>query len=296
VNGSGRAGVGVSLASVPLTLTGVNRYPIKSCRGHPVEEAVVEPWGLAGDRRWMLVDDEGLVVTARKYPRLVLVTPEPGGDGLLVRGPDADPLLVRTPDGSALTDVRVFSSEVAAAPASDEAHVWFSKLVGEPVRLVYLDDPTRRRPNPAYSREEDRVSFADGYPLLLATEESLAALNDLIAEGPRAQEGPMPMTRFRPNLVVAGAPAWAEDCWRVVRVGAVSFRAVKACDRCVITTIDPDTASRGREPLTTLARCRRWDGRTWFAVNLIPDSAGAALRLGDQVEILQQVQPGEPLR
>ncbi|MGH3856458.1 MAG: MOSC domain-containing protein [Pseudonocardiaceae bacterium] len=282
--------------SVALTLTGVNRYPIKSCRGHPVERAVVEPWGLAGDRRWMLVDAEGLVVTARQHPRLVLVTPEPEAGGLLVRAPGADPLLVRTPDSSALTRVRVFASEVAATPASDEAHAWFSQVVGKPVRLVYLDDPTRRRPNPAYSREADRVSFADGYPLLLATEESLAALNDLIAAGPRAQEGPMPMTRFRPNLVVAGAPAWAEDGWRVLRIGAVRFRAVKACDRCVFTTIDPDTASRGKEPLTTLARCRRWDGKTWFAINLIPDSAGAALHLGAQVEILEQVRTSEPLR
>ncbi|MGH3865530.1 MAG: MOSC domain-containing protein [Pseudonocardiaceae bacterium] len=279
-----------------LTLTGVNRYPIKSCRGHAVDKAVVEPWGLAGDRRWMLVDDAGLVVTARQYPQLVLITPEPGANGLLVQAPDADPLLVRTPDGSVLREVRVFSSELVAAPASDEAHAWFSKVVGEPVRLVYLDDPTRRRPDPAYSRPEDRVSFADGYPLLLATEESLAALNDLIAEGPCAQEGPVSMTRFRPSLVVAGAPAWAEDGWRVVRIGAVTFRVVKACARCVFTTIDPDTASKGKEPLTTLARCRRWDGKTWFAINLIPDSPGAALHLGDQIEIVEQVRAGEPLR
>ncbi|MGH3831869.1 MAG: MOSC domain-containing protein [Pseudonocardiaceae bacterium] len=282
--------------AVALTLTGVNRYPIKSCRGHSVERAVVEPWGLAGDRRWMLVDAEGLVVTARQHPRLVLVTPEPDAGGLLVRAPDAGPLLVRTPDGAALTNARVFTSELVAAPASDEAHAWFSEVVGKPVRLVYLDDPTRRRPNPAYSREDDRVSFADGYPLLLATEESLAALNDLIAAGPRAQEGPMSMTRFRPNLVVAGAPAWAEDRWRVLRIGSVRFRVAKACDRCVFTTIDPDTASRGKEPLTTLARCRRWDGKTWFAINLIPDSAGAVLHLGDQVEILEQVRTNEPLR
>jgi uncharacterized protein YcbX len=236
------------------------------------------------------------VVTARTYPQLVLVTPEPDADGLLVRAPDADPLLVRAPEGSARTSVRVFSSELAAAPASDEAHAWFSEVVGEPVRLVYLDDPTQRRPNPTYSRGEDRVSFADGYPLLLATEESLAALNDLIAEGPRAAEGPVSMRRFRPNLVVAGAPAWAEDGWRVVRIGAVNFRAVKACDRCVLTTIDPDTASRGKEPLTTLARYRRWDGKAWFAINLIPDSPGAVLHLGDQIEIVEQVQTHEPLR
>ena len=279
-----------------LTLTGINRYPIKSCRGHGVTCAVVEPWGLAGDRRWMLVDDDGCVVTARQCPHLVLVRPEFQPGGLLVRAPDADPLQVRTPDGAALVDVRVFSSALAAAPAPDEAHAWFSKVIGQPVRLVYLDDPTRRRPSPRYSKAADRVSFADGYPLLLATEESLAALNDLIVKGPRAEEGPVPMARFRPNLVVTGAPAWAEDGWRVLRIGAAQFRAVKACDRCVLTTIDPDTASRGREPLMTLARHRRWDGKAWFAINLIPDSPGAAVRVGDRVEVTEQVAAGEPLR
>jgi MOSC domain-containing protein len=288
--------VSASLASVALALTGVHRYLIKSCRGQAVEHVVVEPWGLAGDRRWMLVDDKGLAVTAREYPQLVLITPEFDVDGLLVQAPDANPLRVRTPEGSALTDVRVFASELAAAPASEEVHAWFSKVVSEPVRLVYLDDPTQRRPSPAYSRPEDRVSFADGYPLLLATEESLAALNELIAEGPRAAEGPMSMTRFRPNLVVAGASAWAEDGWRVLRIGAANFRVVKACDRCVLTTIDPDTAGRGKEPLTTLARHRRWDGKTWFGINLIPDSPGVTLHAGDEIEVLEEVGTEEPLR
>jgi len=279
-----------------VTLTGINRYPIKSCRGHCVTHAVVEPWGLAGDRRWMLVDDDGAVVTARQYPHLVLITPQFEAGGLLVRAPGTGPLRVPRPDGSALTDVRVFSSALAAAPASDEAHAWFSAVVGQPVRLVYLDDPARRRPNPRYSRAGDRVSFADGYPLLLATEESLTALNDLITEGPRAEEGPVPMTRFRPNLVVAGAAAWAEDSWRVLRIGGARFRAAKACDRCVLTTIDPDTARKGKEPLSTLARHRRWDGKAWFAINLIPDSPGAAVHVGDQVEVLEQVAAAEPLR
>ena len=279
-----------------LTLTGINRYPIKSCRGHGLTHVVVEPWGLAGDRRWMLVDDEDRVVTAREYPQLVLVTPEFDVDGLLVRAPGVDPLLVGTPDASVVTDVRVFSSELAAAPASEEAHAWFSKAVGKPVRLVYLTDPAQRRPNAAYSREQDRVSFADGYPMLLATEGSLAALNDLIAAGLRPEEGPVSMTRFRPNLVVAGAPAWDEDGWRVLRIGAASFRVVKACDRCVFTTIDPETARKGKEPLATLVRHRRWDSKVWFAINLIPDSPGATVHVGDRVEVVEQVQANGPLR
>lgn len=285
-----------SLAVVPLTLTGINRYPIKSCRGQAVDAAVVQLWGLAGDRRWMLVDDDGWAVTAREHPKLVLVTPEFAAGGLLVRAPDIEPLLVATPDGAECYRVRIFASEVTACPAAPAAHAWFSAVIGEPVRLVYLHDPAQRRPNPGYSRPADRVSFADGYPLLLATEESLHALNDLIAGGPRAAEGPVPMIRFRPNLVVAGAAPWAEDGWRVLRIGTAQVRAVKACDRCVITTIDPTTAQTGKEPLSSLARHRRWDGKSWFAINLIPDSPGATLHVGDQVEIVEQVSAGEPLR
>ncbi|MDQ3904646.1 MAG: MOSC domain-containing protein [Actinomycetota bacterium] len=279
-----------------LRLTAITRYPIKSCRGHPVDEAVVEPWGLAGDRRWMLVDDRGCVVTAREHPQLVLVTPEFTPDGLLVSAPGMAPLRVYTPHGATLWNVEVFSSVVAACPAAAEAHAWFSGVVGVSVRLVYLDDPTRRRPDPAYSRARDRVSFADGYPVLLATEESLAALNNLIATGPRIGEGPVSMTRFRPNLVVAGATAWAEDRWRVLRIGAAIFRAVKGCSRCVLTTVDPETAATGKEPLATLVRHRRWDGKSWFAINLIPDFPGATLRLGDEIEIVEQVATTEPLR
>ena len=230
-----------------LTLRAINRFPVKSCRGQSLDEATVEPWGLAGDRRWMLVDDNGVQVTAREVPPLVLVRP------------------------------------VLRDPA---AHAWFGRVVGRPVRLVYLDDPLRRAPDPRFAAPDDRVSLADGYPLLLTTTASLDALNDLIAAGPRSEEGPVPMTRFRPNVVVDGAGPWAEDGWRRVRIGRATFRAVEGCERCVFTTINPDTAAKGKEPIATLARHRRWDGATWFGMNLIPDTPGARIAVGDEVEVL----------
>ena len=155
-----------------------------------------------------------------------------------------------------------------------------------------------RRANPGYSRDGDRVSFADGYPLLLTSEGSLATLNGLIAAGPRADEGPMQMRRFRPGVVVAGTAAWAEDTWRLLRIGDVMFRAVKGCDRCVMTTVDPGTAAKGNEPITTLARYRRWDGKTWFGINLIPDSPrpGDSIRVGDAVKIIEAAETDGPLR
>ena len=273
-----------------FTLTTIYRYPVKSCRWDELQQAEVEPWGLAGDRRWMLVDDEGAVVTAREHRRLLLVTQRLDGTALQLQAPGHPSLTVKVPEGE-LTPVSVWSSQLDATPAGPDAHAWFSEVAGVSLRLVYLDDPLRRRPNPRFSEAGDRVSFADGYPLLLASEASLASLNRWIAEGPRASEGPLPMTRFRPNVVVSGAAPWAEDGWRRLRIGNVTFRAVKGCDRCVLTMIDPETLMTTKEPIATLARYRRWDGATWFAMNLIPDgvAAGATIRVGDPVEILEEV-------
>jgi hypothetical protein len=193
------------------------------------------------------------------------------------------------PSGAGLVPVSVWGHDLLASPADDAASLWLTGIVGEPVRLVYLDDPTRRATNPDYSQDGDRVSFADGYPLLLTSEASLDGVNEWIAEGSKAAEGPVPMRRFRPSVVVSGAPAWAEDGWRRLRIGAVTFRVAKGCDRCVFTTIDPDTAAKGHEPLFALARHRNWDNKVWFGVNLIPDAPppGALIRTGDPIEILE---------
>lgn len=278
-------------------LSAINRFPIKSCRGWSVDSAVVEPWGLAGDRRWMVVDEAGEFITAREANRLVLVHPEITSDGLRLTGPDLPPLDVPTPDPVGQVPVAIWSSRLTAAPAGPEADAWFSKAIERTARLVYLDDPTRRSTSPDFSGPDDRVSFADGYPLLVATEASLAALNDVVAERSEGAHPPLPMARFRPNVVIAGSEAWAEDDWRRIRIGDAVFRAVKGCARCVITTIDPDTAVREKEPIASLARIRRWDGATWFGVNLVPDTAGVTIRVGDDVEVLDAVAPGAgPIR
>jgi uncharacterized protein YcbX len=274
-----------------LTVSALNRFPVKSCRGSGVSRARVEPWGLAGDRRWLVVDDDGVQITARERPRMLLVsTALQDDEGLFLTSPDAPDLAVAVPDpaGDAVP-VRVWSSELLATPAAPEAHAWFSKVIGRPARLVRLSDPTQRRPNQRFARENDRVSFADGYPLLLACTASLTMLNDWIAEGPLAAEGPVPMIRFRPSVVVDGGVAWQEDGWRRVRIGAAFFRAVKGCDRCAIPMTDPVTAVRGKEPIATLARYRRWDGETWFGMNLVPDNPGVEIAVGDEVEILEAV-------
>lgn len=268
-------------------------HPVKSTRGHAVNRAVVEPWGLADDRRWMVVDADGHQLTAREHPALLSVTAVPvnGRPGHLDLGrPGAADLSVAIGDPAASqVPVHVWSSALTAAAAPADAHAWFSDLLGLDARLVWLDDPTRRPTNPDYSTPDDRVSFADGYPLLLATTSSLRRLNDWIVEGALERgddpPDPLPVRRFRPSVVVDGSEPFAEDGWTRVRIGDVPFRVAKPCDRCVLTTIDPDTLARGKEPIRTLAQHRKWDGKVWFATNLIPDGTGP-IAVGDPVVVL----------
>lgn len=265
---------------MPITLSGLRRYPVKSCRGEDLETALIEPWGLAGDRRWMVVDDTFDKVTAREHPVLLSVVPQVVPGGLRLTAPGRDPLDVAEPSG-ALTDVQIWSDTVAAADAGADAAAWFSRVLGFAVRLMFLDDPTRRPTKPEVSHPGDVVTFADAFPMLLASESSLAQLNEWI-DG----DDDLDIRRFRPNLVVSGAEAFAEDGWSRLRIGDATFRVVEDCSRCVLTTVHPDTLVRGHEPIKTLSRHRRWGGKVWFAVDVIPDEPGATLRVGDEVEVL----------
>jgi uncharacterized protein YcbX len=275
-----------------LTLTALNRFPVKSCRGEALPETTVEPWGLQGDRRWMLVDDDGETVTAREHPRMLLLSPSLRHDGGLdVVAPDLPPLSLPFPPPTDLVAVTVFGrAPFLASLAGAHAHAWFSKVLGEPVRLVYADDPTRRNANPDFAGPDAAMAFQDGYPLHVTSTASLDQLNEWIAAGPRADEGNLPMIRFRPNVVVSGdLEPWAEDGWRRVRIGAAYFRSVKGCDRCAIPTTDHVSAQRFKEPTYTLAQHRRFDGAVWFGMNLVPENPGVTIRVGDEVEILASV-------
>ncbi len=266
-------------------LASVHIYPLKGCRAVDLQVSVVEPWGLAGDRRWLLVDSDSQFITQRKHPALarLVVRYGPGAD-ITVSSDGYPAARVPAPDGFAeLLKVTVWRSMVLAAAAGAEADAWFSAYLGEPVRLVYLDDPTRRAVDPRFSRDGDVVSFADGYPLLLTSTGSLDQLGEWLTA---AGDQPVPMNRFRPNVVVTGCEPWAEDRWRRIRIGSVSFRVAKPCGRCVVTTTDQTTGERGTQPLRILAARRRLDKNVVFGQNLIPDSPGL-IRAGDPVEVTE---------
>lgn len=268
-------------------LRSIHVHPLKSVRGYAPHSAEVLPWGLSGDRRWMVVDAAGKAVTQRPHPRLALAAAEllPGG-GIRLSAPGRDPLTVPVPPAGATTTVELWKDHVEAVPADAAAHAWMSDYLEAEVRLVHLDDPAHRRPiDPQYAERGETVSFADGYPLLLTTLSSLDALNSLIAQGDHADEGPLPMDRFRPSVVVDGTPPWAEDHWSRVAIGDVTFRVAKMCGRCVVTTTDQQTADRGKEPLRTLARHRRFGDQLVFGQNLIPESPGT-VHVGDPFTVL----------
>ncbi|MGW0882730.1 MOSC domain-containing protein [Streptomyces sp. NPDC002671] len=269
-------------------LQSIHVHPVKAFRGLALREAVVEPWGLSGDRRWTLIDNGGMVVTQREQPRLALAAAEPRpGGGISLSAPGFRSLIVREPAPGPTVQVNIFGTKVEAVPAAAAASAWCSHYLGAEVRLVHMDDPATRRPvDPRYALPGETVSFADGCPLHVTTLASLGALNSLIAEGRNAAEGPLPMNRFRPNLVVGGTEPWAEDHWSRIAVGEVEFRVAKSTARCVVTTTDQDSAVRGREPLRTLARHRNINQRLIFGQSLVPVSPGT-IRVGDPVRVLQ---------
>lgn len=269
---------------VGMRVASIHTYPIKGCHRLDQERAAVQPWGLFGDRRWLIVDpDDGKAITQRDTTRLTQIRPALVDGGLVLRTDGLGDLIVDEPTGDDLMEVTVWQFTGPAAVVSTTADDWLTEALSRKVRLVFLDDPTRRPVEPGYARPDDRVSFADGYPVLLANTASLADLNDRIAES-GSLEGPLPMTRFRPNIVISGAPAWIEDGWTGgrIRIGAVEFRVPKRCGRCVVTTTDQETGDRGREPLRTLAQFRNVDQSLLFAANLIPDGPGH-IAVGDPV-------------
>ncbi len=266
-----------------MHVASLHLHPLKSAAVFDVDALRIGPRGPAGDRRWMVVEPSGRFVTARAESRLVLVRARPTRDGLLLTAPGLPALAVVTPAGAARIAVRIWNDSVDAVLASEDAHAWLSAFLGRPVCLVHMDTAAQRCVDPAFGRAGDEVSFADGYPLLVISSAALDQLNDRLAR-------PVTMTRFRPNVVVGDCAAHAEDGWRRVRIGEVAFDAVKACTRCVFTTIDPASAERdpAREPLATLGTYRRdsdGDG-ILFGMNLIARESGT-VRAGDPVEVLE---------
>jgi uncharacterized protein YcbX len=224
----------------------------------------------------MIVDSSGKFVTQREFAQLALVSTALEGETLRLTAPGRSELVLPlTHEAGEPREVQVWEDRaVAAAHALGSA--WFSDYLEAPHELVYMPEHQRRQVNPARAKSGDVLSFADAYPFLLLSEASLADLNSRLSR-------PITVERFRPNIVISGTEPFAEDGYARVRIGELSFRGPKRCERCVITTVDPLTGKRGQEPLRTLAEYRSAMQKIWFGMNLIHDQVGL-LRVGDLVE------------
>ncbi|MGK4008002.1 MOSC N-terminal beta barrel domain-containing protein [Sorangium sp. So ce1036] len=270
-----------------MRVTALHIYPVKGCRGIAVDAAAVDDLGLAGDRRFMIVDADGKPLTQRPLPRMALIETRLSDDLLTLGAAGRAPVSVpRSAQGARLLTVEVWSSTgLLAEDCGDEVAGWLSDFLEHPARLVRIGAAFRRPVKSPAAGQGDVVSFADEYPLLVISEASLADLNEhLVANGAE----PVPMNRFRPSLVVSGCAAFDEDRWGRVRVGDVVLRAGGPCARCVVTTTDQFTAARGPEPLRTLATYRRdpeQPGNLNFGQNYINESKSGTLRIGDELAL-----------
>ncbi|WP_189444774.1 MOSC domain-containing protein [Salinicola rhizosphaerae] len=261
------------------TLAAIHRYPIKSTAGESLERARVEEEGLEFDRRFMAVKPDGTFLTARTHPQLERIQARFDGSRLALAHDHFDPLALPVDAFAGVPfETEVWGDRFGATTTHDALDSWISEVAGEPARLLWVGETSARY------RESIgvRVSFADGYPLLLISEASLADLN-------ARTDGTHIMAQFRPNLVVSGTQAFAEDSWERIRIGDVVFRVDAPCSRCAMVTVDPATGERRRdkEPLKTLAGYRRGEkGKVYFGQNLIAENRGD-IRCGDTVEILK---------
>jgi uncharacterized protein len=269
-----------------MQLTGINLYPVKSLRGFPVSSAEVDDLGLAGDRRFLVVDDTGQFLTQRTLPRMAQIATELSSDTLTLRNPDHGSAAVSLHDRGPMLQVQIWRDQVQAEDCGVEIAVWLSEFLRHPCRLVRVGAAYVRPVNKPNALAGDQVSFADAAPLLVLSEASLAHLNERIREN---QSKPVPMDRFRTNLVVTGCDPFAEDTWTRVRIGEVTFHTAGPCARCIMTTTDQRSGERGKEPLRTLATFRRDETEPTkinFGVNLINERKTGTIRLGDRVELL----------
>lgn len=259
----------------------ISIYPIKSCSGINLQTSEVLDRGFPLDRRWLLVDQGGQFISQRTTPLLGQIRISLNGDQLLVNYPGKSPLNLNLNVQSNIRHkAMIWKDKVDGLWVDQECDAWFSDVLGREVQLIHMNEKVHR-PLTKDSLPQDRsfeVSFADGYPYLLTSQASLDDLNSRLTN-------PVPMDRFRANLVVSGFEAFAEDSWKRISIGEVELMVVKPCARCQVTTIDQQTGTSSKEPLKTLATYRKQDGKVMFGMNLVALTTGT-VNLNDPILII----------
>jgi len=262
-------------------------YPVKSLAGIALSSSEITPAGLLSDRRWMIVNKNGQFISQRLYPELSLLRTSIDNDRIVLTAPDNQQisLPVALMDGL-LLPVKVWNDTVNGLLADQVSNNWITTYLGTEAKFIYMPETTIRPVDPDYAKSStDQVSFADGFPYLLISESSLHDLNGRLAKN---NIPAVPMTRFRPNLVVRGCPAYNEDLWTDFKIANNYFHGVKPCSRCIMTTVDPDTGKKGEQPLKTLMEYRKQGNKAYFGQNVLINQQytnSLQLRLGDEITI-----------
>ncbi|WP_158827788.1 MOSC domain-containing protein [Mucilaginibacter lacusdianchii] len=262
-------------------------YPIKSLGGISVTEARVTPTGLEHDRRWMLVDEQNKFLSQRTLPQLVHFKLQLTTEGLQVQHQQSEDSIVipYQPQTQEYAQVKIWDDICTGQFVSAEADAWFTAQSGLSCRLVYMPDSTQRQVDLRYAQPGQITSFSDAYPILLISQESLDDLNSRLPE-------PLPMNRFRPNIVCSGGEPYIEDMLAQFDIGGIHFYGAKLCARCIMTGVDQDTAQTGVEPLKTLATYRKRNNKIYLGQNLLYNSNGV-IKTGEVLNIhkMANVQP-----
>lgn len=262
-----------------IKLSELNIYPIKSTAQISLPRAHISPFGLHMDRRWMLIDEKGYMLTQRTYPRMCLIETQLDGTQLIIKAVGMPQISVSIESSHTQVKATVWEDSCDAFDCGDDTAKWFSDFLNTPTRLVYFPEDGSRQVDLNFANTGDITAFSDGFPYLLIGQ---ASLDDLCSR----LDAPISMSRFRPNLVVTGADAFAEDDWKKIKIGEVVFNLVKPCSRCIIPSIDPKTAEKNANVIKTLASYRMRENKILFGQNLTAEGSGE-LRLEMPVEILE---------
>jgi uncharacterized protein YcbX len=264
--------------SVMLKLSEIWIYPVKSLGGLSLSSASILPKGLEHDRRWMLIDEDGALLTQRTHPHMALFKTAIRGDHLEVKySGDVLGVPFEIPPHH-FQRARIWHVEVSVVPMGTEYDRWFSERLGISCQLVVFPEDNPRPVEAGYVDDEVHVRLQDAFPFLVIGQASLDELNKRL-------ETPVPMNRFRPNLVFTGGTPHEEDTWKEISIGGLTFTATRQCLRCTLPSVDQDTGVRGKEPLRTLATYRKTGNKIKFGMNLIGPAQGQ-LRVGDEIRVL----------
>jgi len=265
-------------------------YPIKSLGGIALSSATLSDRGFQYDRRWMLVDENNCFFTQREFPEMALLQVEVMHAGLRVyhkNNIDSSIIIPFISETNETATVKIWSNECEAQFVSNSIDEWFSEMLSFKCRLVYMPDATKRLVNEKYSLNKEITSFSDSHPILIIGQSSLDELNSRLPE-------PLPINRFRPNIVFTGGEAFEEDLMEHFIINDINFYGVKLCARCMITTINQDNAIAAKEPLRTLATYRMKDNNIFFGQNLLHHGEGT-VNVGDKIELMKKKSPNHSL-